>query len=75
VEFMLCPTGAMASIFGEFPKWLFWPSYRTVMAVLVCICGSFMSHCYVKISKDVLFLQKLLLNIKNETYNLELKNK
>mmetsp|Transcript_8691 Transcript_8691/g.8629 ORF Transcript_8691/g.8629 Transcript_8691/m.8629 type:complete len:302 (+) Transcript_8691:72-977(+) len=79
VEFMLCPTGAMNSIFGQFPPWLLFPSYRSVMVVLVCIVGSFMAHCYVKISKNVLFLQKLLSDIKNGTFNsitdLELKIK
>lgn len=75
VEFMLCPTEGMNNVFALVPDWVIWPSYRSIMVILVCIVGSFMSHCYVKMSKDIVFLEKLLLDIKNDTFNLELKNK
>lgn len=49
VEFMLCPTGAMNSIFSQLPSWLFWPSYRSLLCVVVFFVGYLIAGIYILI--------------------------
>lgn len=47
VEFMLCPTSAMLTIFPLVPSWVLWPSYRSTLTHVVIIVGSLISYTYV----------------------------
>lgn len=62
VEFMLCPSGAMNAIFGEFPSWLFYPSYRTTLAILVWVVGSCLTGLFIALAS----LLAVLLGIQNK---------
>ena len=57
VEFMLCPTGAMNSIFSLLPSWLLFPTYRTIITYLVFIIGPLISFCYIMAAKFVIQLK------------------
>jgi hypothetical protein len=46
VEFMLCPTAAMHTIFPLVPQWLLWPSYRTTLTLVVFLVGTLISYAY-----------------------------
>ena len=47
VEFMLCPTSAMAEAFSGLPPSLQWPSYRSLMTYIVFITSSLISTVYI----------------------------
>lgn len=47
VEFMLCPTAAMLTIFPSLPAWVLWPSYRSMLTFAVILVGSLISYLYV----------------------------
>lgn len=47
VEFMLCPTSAMLTIFPLVPSWVLWPSYRSTLTHVVVIVGSLLAYTYV----------------------------
>eukprot|EP01035_Chromulina_nebulosa_P032006 gene32006-42706_t len=51
VEFMLCPTGAMVSIFSTLPEWVTYPTYRTVLTFVVILVGYLLSFLYTGIAK------------------------
>jgi hypothetical protein len=57
---MLCPTGAMHSIFAIVPKWMMFPSYRTFLNLLVFIVGPTISLVFITAAKVVLFIEKLI---------------
>lgn len=46
VEFMLCPTSAMLTIFPLVPSWVLWPSYRSTLTHVVIIVGSLIPYIY-----------------------------
>ena len=69
VEFMLCQTGAMETIFASFPAWLLFPSYRTTLGWGVILIGLTISYAYilaVKVIGAVLFDQKKLVKVHHE---------
>lgn len=47
VEFMLCPTAAMLTIFPLLPSWVLWPSYRSTLTLVVIVVGTLISYLYV----------------------------
>ncbi len=47
VEFMLCPTGAMASIFDLLPPAVLYPSYRTPLTAVVLLVAPCIAYSYV----------------------------
>lgn len=56
---MLCPTGAMNSIFSLFPVWLTKSnihSYRSVITLLVFLIGPLISISYIKIAMFIEFM-------------------
>ena len=59
VEFMLCPTSAMTSVFSLVPKWVLYPTYRTIITYLVFIIGPMISIGYMYAAKLVLFTKSL----------------
>eukprot|EP01031_Cornospumella_fuschlensis_P025081 gene25081-30295_t len=61
VEFMLCPSAAMAGVFGLVPASILQPSYRTPLTVIVFIVGTIISYSYIGLSnilRNVLKAQK-----------------
>lgn len=55
VEFMLCPTAAMLTIFPALPAWVLWPSYRSMLTFAVIIVGSAISYLYVGAAHLIMF--------------------
>lgn len=47
VEFMLCPTAAMHTLFPLVPSWVLWPSYRSTLSFVVFIVGTVISYLYI----------------------------
>jgi hypothetical protein len=50
VEFMLCPTAAMLTIFPLLPAWVLWPSYRSTLTLVVIVVGTLISYFYVAVA-------------------------
>jgi hypothetical protein len=50
VEFMLCPSQAMKDIFESFPPWLFFPSYRTTLALTAWVIGSLLMGLFISVA-------------------------
>lgn len=75
VEFMLCPTGAMTSIFSLVPPWVLFPSYRSIITLLVFIIGPTISIAYITVAKFVLYLKSILFTNKNHALNTSNKKK
>lgn len=61
---MLCPTGAMTSMFSLVPKWLLYPTYRTIITLLVLIIGPAISMAYIYLAKLVLYVKFSLFSMK-----------
>ena len=61
VEFMLCPTGAMTTIFQILPRWVLWPSYRSFLTLLVAILGPLISVGFILLAKIVMWIKNLFL--------------
>ncbi len=51
VEFMLCPTAAMYTIFKLVPAWIIWPSYRTTLTLAVMIVAPPLSYTYIIVAR------------------------
>lgn len=51
VEFMLCPSSAMAAVFSLAPAVVLQPSYRTPLTLVVFIVGTMVSYTYIGVSK------------------------
>ena len=51
VEFMLCPTGAMQTIFDQLPAAILWPSYRTPLTAVVLVVAPCMASSYILMSR------------------------
>jgi hypothetical protein len=66
VEFMLCPTSAMISIFSTLPSWVTFPSYRSTLTIVVVILGYILSYSY-------FFVAKALQNVVFPAKNIKLK--
>jgi hypothetical protein len=47
VEFMLCPTASMFTIFALVPEWVLWPSYRSTLTIAVMIIAWPISYSYI----------------------------
>jgi hypothetical protein len=47
VEFMLCPTASMHTIFALVPDWILWPSYRSTLTIAVMIIAWPISYSYI----------------------------
>jgi hypothetical protein len=73
VEFMLCPTGAMESIFTIIPTWILFPSYRTFMTFIVFMIGPVISQFYVSAAKLVLYLKYKLFGPNHSVQSIEKK--
>lgn len=64
VEFMLCPTGSMSDIFNSITEmgygFIFYPSYRFILFILVTICAITISLIYIAVAKAIysVFLRK-----------------
>ena len=67
VEFMLCPTRAMQSAFSIAPPWVLFPTYRTLMTLIVFMIGPLISQIYIYAAKSVLYL-KYNLSSHNHSY-------
>ena len=74
VEFMLCPTGAMQSAFSIAPSWVLFPTYRTLMTLIVFMIGPLISQIYIYAAKFVLYL-KYNLSSHNHSYQVLDKKK
>ena len=66
MEFMLCPTGAMSSIFSLVPSWVLFPTYRSVITLLVFLIGPTISFAYISIAKFVVHLKSSLPSRKSD---------
>ena len=73
VEFMLCPTGAMTSIFSLFPPWVLYPTYRTIITYLVFIIGPLISLGYMYAANLVLLTKSSLFSTKKVPVNQSIK--
>lgn len=51
VEFMLCPTDSMVTIFSTLPDWLNWPSYRSTLTYAVIVVAFPLSYSYIYSAK------------------------
>lgn len=51
VEFMLCPTGAMATIFDLLPPAILYPSYRTPLTAVVLVVAPCIAFCYIALAR------------------------
>ena len=70
VEFMLCPTGAMTSVFSLLPSWILFPSYRSIITLLVFVIGPLISITYITAAKSVLYVKSLIFTpIKRTGFN------
>lgn len=65
VEFMLCPTNAMNTIFSMLPGWITWPTYRSTICIGVIIVGAAVSYLYVATTK----LLQGLFEVRSENKN------
>lgn len=54
---MLCPTGAMTSVFSLLPSWILFPSYRSIITLLVFVIGPLISVAYITAAKFVLYVK------------------
>ena len=71
VEFMLCPTAAMVSIFALVPKWIIWPSYRSTLTLAVFLVAPPLSYTYILVGKTL----RLFLGQDKSVENIYKKNK
>lgn len=53
VEFMLCPTAGMLTIFPLLPQWIIWPSYRSILTYLVVVIAIPIPYFYIYFGRIV----------------------